>query len=192
MWLEPNNARDKVQPWLREGKNGFLVAKRPNDHPTHQEQLRGRMPVAKELAKATDAAAEAAGLSDFELARAAKVARDQGLDPRHALAASLNDDMVEALKKFRDRVVDVAKALNAGGCMRSTTSKSRPSKRPRRDAPSRSSSPPPRAAPTAGGLSKKAHKPGRAEQLNMTTWGTNASMPVQLAHLRLQDDEEEG
>ena len=38
----------------------------------------------------------------------------------------------------------------------------------------------------------KAYKPGRAEQKGMTSWGTNASMPVQLAHLRLQDDEEEG
>ena len=25
-----------------------------------------------------------------------------------------------------------------------------------------------------------------------TTWGTNALLPVQLAHLQLQDDEEEG
>ena len=62
----------------------------------------------------------------------------------------------------------------------------------RRSAPSRSSSPEPRAAPTAGGASMKAYKPGRAEQKGMTSWGTNASMPVQLAHLRLQDDGEEG
>ena len=187
MWLQP-----KVAANLKGEKNGFLVSADPGNHPKHTTMLRGRMPVAEELAKATDAAAEAAGLSDFDLARAAKVARDQGLDPRHALKASFDDGMAKALEKFRDRVVDVAKALNAGGCMRSTTSKSRPSKRPRRDAPSRSSSPPPRAAPSAGGLSKKAYKPSRAAQKAMTTWGTNASLPVQLAHLQLQDDEEEG
>jgi len=187
MCLEPHIAA-KLPPGQ---KNGFLVSKNPGNHAAHTKELRSRMPVARELAKATDAAAEAAGLSDFDLARAAKVARDQGLDPRHALKASFDDGMAKALEKFRDRVVDVAKALNAGGCMRSTTSKSRPSKRPRRDAPSRSSSPPPRAAPSAGGLSKKAYKPGRAAQKAMTSWGTNASLPVQLAHLQLQDEEEE-
>ena len=45
-----------------------------------------------------------------------------------------------------------------------------------------------RAAPTAGGASMKAYKPGRAEQMNMTTWGTNASLAVQNAHLQLQDE----
>ena len=188
MWL----SLQKGATNLGEKKNGFLVSANPTDHPKHQRDLLSRMPVAEELAKATDAAAEAAGLTAFDLARAAKVARDEGLDPRHALAASFDDGMAKALEKFRDRVVDVAKALKAGGCMRSTNSKSRPSKRPRRDAPSRSSSPPPRAAPTAGGLSKKAYKPSRAAQKAMTSWGTNASLPVQLAHLQLQDDEEEG
>ena len=188
MWLAPENAAH-----LKDGKkNGFLVSANPTNHPKHTKELLSRMPVAQKLADETDAAAEKAGLTAFDLARAAKVARDQGLDPRHALAASLNDGMVTALEKFKDGVVDAAKALKAGGCMLSTNSGGRPSKRPRRDAPSRSSSPPPRAAPTAGGLSKKAHKPSRAEQKGMTSWGTNASMPVQLAHLRLQDDEEEG
>ena len=186
MWLEPRNAH------VLKGVNGFLVSGNPTDHATHTQQLRTRMPVAEKLAAEIDKAAAEADLSDFDLARAAKVARDEGLDPRHALAASFDNGMAKALEKFRDRVVDVAKALKAGGCMRSTTSKSRPSKRPRRDAPSRSSSPPPRAAPTAGGLSKKAYKPSRAAQKAMTTWGTNASLPVQLAHLQLQDDEEEG
>ena len=100
--------------------------------------------------------------------------------------------MVTAFEKFRDGVFDAAKAIDAGGCMRTTTSGGRSSKRPRRSAPSRSSSPEPRAAPTAGGASKKAYKPSRAAQKAMTTWGTNASLPVQLAHLQLQDDEEEG
>ena len=131
MCLEPHIAA-KLPPGQ---KNGFLVSKNPGNHAAHTKELRSRMPVARELAKATDAAAEAASLSDFDLARAAQVARDEGLDPRHALAASFNNGMATALKKFRDRVVDVAKALKAGGCMRSTTSKSRPSKRPRRDAP---------------------------------------------------------
>ena len=187
MWVRHRHAH-----LLKGKKNGFLVSAEPANHPKHQADLRSRMPVAEELAAATDTAADEAGLTVFDLTRAAKVARDEGLDPRGALSANLGKEMVTALKTFRDRVVDVAKALKAGGCMRSTNSKSRPSKRPRRDAPSRSSSPPPRAAPTAGGLSKKAHKPSRAEQKGMTSWGTNASMPVQLAHLRLQDDEEEG
>ena len=188
MWL----SLQKGATNLGEKKNGFLVSANPTDHPKHQRDLLSRMPVAEEIAAEIDRAAKKADLSDFDLARAAQVARDEGLDPRHALAASFNNGMATALKKFRDRVVDVAKALKAGGCMRSTTSKSRPSKRPRRDAPSRSSSPPPRAAPTAGGLSKKAYKPSRAAQKAMTSWGTNASLPVQLAHLQLQDDEEEG
>ena len=186
MWLPPRTAAGL------KGVNGFLVSAKPADHPKHQASLLSRMPVAQKLAAKIDTAAAEARLSDFDLARAAKRARAQGLDPRKALTAGLDKGMVTALKKFSDGVFDAAKAINAGGCMRSTTSGGRSSKRPRRSAPSRSSSPEPRAAPTAGGASKKAHKPGRAEQLNMTTWGTNASMPVQLAHLRLQDDEEEG
>ena len=186
MWLGPNHAH------LLKGENGFLVSAEPSNHAKHQGQLLSRMPVAQKLATEIDKAAAEADLSDFDLARAAKVARDEGLDPRGALSANLGKEMVTALETFRDRVVDVAKALKAGGCMRSTNSKSRPSKRPRRSAPSRSSSPEPRAAPTAGGASKKAYKPSRAAQKAMTSWGTNASLPVQLAHLQLQDDEEEG
>ena len=93
MCLEPHIAA-KLPPGQ---KNGFLVSKNPGNHAAHTKELRSRMPVARELAKATDAAAEAAGLSDFDLARAAKVARDQGLDPRDALTASFDDDMVTAL-----------------------------------------------------------------------------------------------
>ena len=104
MWLPPGTAAAV----LKDQKNGFLVSKNPGNHAAHTNDLRARMPVAKELAKATDAAAEAASLSDFDLARAAKVARDEGLDPRHALAASFDNGMAKALEKFRDRVVDVA------------------------------------------------------------------------------------
>ena len=57
MWLEPQRAL------LLKGANGFLVSKNPGNHPKHQGQLLSRMPVAEELAKATDAAAEAAGLT---------------------------------------------------------------------------------------------------------------------------------
>ena len=53
MWLEPKNAA-----CLKGGKkNGFLVSANPTDHPTHQTNLRSRMRVAEELAKATDAGA---------------------------------------------------------------------------------------------------------------------------------------
>ena len=188
MWLEPQRAH-----LLKGGKkNGFLVSANPGNHAIHTEQLRTRMPVAEKLAAATDAAAAEAGLSNFDLARGAVVARGQGLDPRDFLSSALDDKMVRAIEKFRDGVFDAAKSLKAAGCMGSTTPGTRPLKRPRRDAPSRSSSPPPRAAPTAGGLSKKAHKPGRAEQKGMTSWGQNASLAVQNAHLQLQDDEEEG
>jgi len=184
MCLEPHIAA-KLPPGQ---KNGFLVSKNPGNHAAHTKELRSRMPVARELAKATDAAAEAAGLSDFDLARAAKVARDQGLDPRHALKASFDDGMAKALEKFRDRVVDVAKALKAGGCMRSTTSKSRPSKRPRPSSPPGSPSAAPRNAPAATGAAPPSvPSSGTTGAAFMTTWGPNASLPVQLAAL-----EEEG
>ena len=183
MWLPPRTAAG-----LKDQKNGFLVSARPADHAAHTWDLRSRMPVAEELAKATDAAAEAAGLSDFDLARAAKVARDEGLDPRGALSANLGDEMVEALKKFRDGVFDAAKALKAGGCMRTTTSASRPSKRPRPSSPPGSPSPAPRAAPTAGGGRKKPGRKPSAGQQAMESWGRNASLAAQNAHLRLLDE----
>ena len=186
MWL------DAKKGGRLKGENGFLVSADPGNHPKHSTQLRTRLPVARKLADETDAAAEAAGLTDFDIARASVVARGQGLDPRGALTTALDKDMITAIEKFRDGVFDAAKSLKAAGCMGSTTPGTRPSKRPRRSAPSRSSSPEPRAAPTAGGASKKAYKPSRAAQKAMTSWGKNASMPVQLAHLRLQDDEEEG
>ena len=174
MWLEPKHAQGK--------KNGFLVSAEPANHPKHQADLRSRMPVAEELAAATDTAAEEAGLTVFDLARAAKVARDEGLDPRGALSANLGKEMVTALKTFRDRVVDVAKALNAGGCMRSTTPKSRPSKRPRPSSPPGSPSPAPRNAPAATGAAPPSvPSSGTTGAAFMTTWGPNASLPVQLA-----------
>ena len=95
MWLGPRHAH-----LLTGGKKtGFLVSANPTDHPKHTRDLRTRMPVAEELAKATDAAAAAAGLTDFDLARAAKVARGQGLDPRHALNSFFDDGMAKALIK---------------------------------------------------------------------------------------------
>jgi len=183
MWL----SRQKGAANLK-GENGFLVSAEPGNHAKHQGQLLSRMPVAEELAKATDAAAEAAGLSDFDLARAAKVARAKGLDPRKALTAGLDDGMVEAFKKFRDGVFDAAKAINAGGCMRSTTSGGRSSKRPRPSSPPGSPSPAPRAAPTAGGGRKKPGRKPSAGQQAMQSWGRNASLAAQNAHLRLLDE----
>ena len=169
MWLEPQRAH------LLKGANGFLVSKNPTHHAQHQRDLLSRMPVAEELAKATDAAAEAAGLSDFDLARAAKVARAKGLDPRKALTAGLDKGMVEALKKFSDGVFDAAKAINAGGCMRATTSKSRPSKRPRPSSPPGSPSPAPRNAPAATGAAPPSvPSSGTTGAAFMTTWGPNA------------------
>ena len=184
MWLEPKHAQGK--------KNGFLVSAEPANHPKHQADLRSRMPVAEELAAATDTAAEEAGLTVFDLARAAKVARDEGLDPRGALSANLGKEMVTALKTFRDRVVDVAKALNAGGCMRSTTPKSRPSKRPRPSSPPGSPSPAPRNAPAATGAAPPSAPSSGTGAAFMTTWGPNASLPVQLAAAALEAAQEEG
>jgi len=184
MWLAPENAH-----LLKGGKkNGFLVSGNPTDHPTHTQQLRSRMPVAEELADEIDEEAKKEDLSDFDLARAAIAARDQGLDPRGALSANLGDEMVEALKKFRDGVFDAAKALKAGGCMRTTTSASRPSKRPRPSSPPGSPSPAPRAAPTAGGGRKKPGRKPSAGQQAMESWGRNASLAAQNAHLRLLDE----
>ena len=184
MWLGPRHAH-----LLTGGKKtGFLVSANPTDHPKHTRDLRTRMPVAEELAKATDAAAAAAGLTDFDLARAAKVARGQGLDPRHALNSFFDDGMAKALKKFSDGVVDVAKAMKAGSCMGATTSKSRPSKRPRPSSPPGSPSPAPRAAPTAGGGRKKPGRKPSAGQQAMQSWGRNASLAAQNAHLRLLDE----
>jgi len=178
MWL----SLQKGATNLGEKKNGFLVSANPTDHPKHTRQLLSYMPIAAELAKVTDAAAAEAGLSDFDLARAAKVARDQGLDPRDALTASFDDDMVTALKTFRDRVVDVAKALNAGGCLSSTlTQKSRPSKRPRPSSPPGSPSAAPRNAPVATGAAPPSVPSSGTGAALMTTWGPNASLPVQLA-----------
>ena len=177
MWL----SRQKGAANLK-GENGFLVSANSADHPKHTEQLRSRMPVAEELAKATDAAAAEADLSDFDLARAAKVARAKGLDPRKALTAGLDDGMVRALEKFRDGVFDAAKAINAGGCMGATTSKSRPSKRPRTSSPPGSPSPAPRNAPAATGAAPPSvPSSGTTGAAFMTTWGPNASLPVQLA-----------
>ena len=177
MWLAPENAH-----LLKGGKkNGFLVSGNPTDHPTHTQQLRSRMPVAEELADEIDEEAKKEDLSDFDLARAAIAARDQGLDPRGALSANLGKEMVTALKTFRDRVVDVAKALNAGGCMRSTTPKSRPSKRPRPSSPPGSPSAAPRNAPAATGAAPPSVPSSGAGAALMTTWGPNASLPVQLA-----------
>ena len=186
MWVHPRNAHNL------KGVNGFLVSGNPTDHAKHQGQLLSRMPVAEELAKATDAAAAEADLSDFDLARAAKVARDEGLDPRHALAASFDNGMAKALEKFRDRVVDVAKALNAGGCMRSTTPKSRPSKRPRPSSPPGSPSPAPRNAPAATGAAPPSAPSSGTGASFMTTWGPNASLPVQLAAAALEAAQEGG
>ena len=183
MWLPPHQAAK-----LQGKKNGFLVSANPTDHPKHTRDLLSRMPVAQKLAVGIDAAAAEADLSDFDLARAAKVARDQGLDPRHALKASFDDDMAKALEKFRDRVIDVAKALNAGGCMRTTNSGGRPSKRPRPSSPPGSPSPAPRAAPTAGGGRKKPGRKPSAGQQAMQSWGRNASLAAQNAHLRLLDE----
>ena len=178
MWL----SLQKGATNLGEKKNGFLVSANPTDHPKHQRDLLSRMPVAAELAKVTDAAAAEAHLSDFDLARAAKVARDQGLDPRHALTAGFDDDMATALETFRDRVVDVAKALNAGGCLSSTlTPKSRPSKRPRPSSPPGSPSAAPRNAPAATGAAPPSAPSSGTGAAFMTTWGPNASLPVQLA-----------
>lgn len=184
MWLKPQDAA-KLKGCQ---KNGFLVSAEPANHTRHTTVLRTRMPVAKELAAATDAAAEAAGLSDFELAKGAVVARGRGLDPRDALTAGLDDGMVKALKKFRDGAIDAAKALNAGGCMRTTNSGSRPSKRPRPSSPPGSPSPAPRAAPTAGGGRKKPGRKPSAGQQAMESWGRNASLAAQNAHLRLLDE----
>ena len=184
MWLEPKHAQGK--------KNGFLVSAKPGDHPKHQTNLRSRMRVAEELAKATDAAAAAADLSDFDLARAAKAARDQGLDPRKALTAGLDDGMVEALKKFRDGVFDAAKAINAGGCMRSTTSGRRSSKRPRPSSPPGSPSAAPRNAPAATGAAPPSAPSSGTGAAFMTTWGPNASLPVQLAAAALEAAQEGG
>ena len=73
MWLQPKHAR-----LLKGGKkNGFLVSADPTNHSKHQRDLLSRMPVAKELAAEIDRAAKKADLSDFDLARAAKVARDE-------------------------------------------------------------------------------------------------------------------
>ena len=175
MWLGPNHAH------LLKGENGFLVSAEPSNHAKHQGQLLSRMPVAQKLATEIDKAAAEADLSDFDLARAAKVARDEGLDPRGALSANLGKEMVTALETFRDRVVDVAKALNAGGCMRSTTPKSRPSKRPRPSSPPGSPSAAPRNAPAATGAAPPSVPSSGAGAALMTTWGPNASLPVQLA-----------
>ena len=183
MWLPPHQAAK-----LQGKKNGFLVSANPTDHPKHTRDLLSRMPVAQKLAVGIDAAAAEADLSDFDLARAAIAARDQGLDPRGALSANLGDEMVEALKKFRDGVFDAAKALKAGGCMRTTTSASRPSKRPRPSSPPGSPSPAPRAAPTAGGGRKKPGRKPSAGQQAMESWGRNASLAAQNAHLRLLDE----
>ena len=119
MWLEPIHAAQ-----LKGGKkNGFLVSAKPADHAAHTKELLSRMPVAEELAKATDAAAKEAGLTDFDLARAAKVARDEGLDPRGALN-SFRRWHGEGAREVSDGVVDVAKAsMRVHGA---TTSKSRP------------------------------------------------------------------
>ena len=177
MWL----SLQKGATNLGEKKNGFLVSANPTDHPKHQRDLLSRMPVAEEIAAEIDRAAKKADLSDFDLARAAKVARDEGLDPRKALTAGLDDGMVTALKKFSDGVFDAAKAINAGGCMRATTSKSRPSKRPRPSSPPGSPSPAPRNAPAATGAAPPSAPSSGTGAAFMTTWGPNASLPVQLA-----------
>ena len=187
MWLEPHTAAG-----LKGQKNGFLVSANPGDHPKHTRDLRTRMPVAQKLAAATDAAAKEAGLTDFDLVRAAKVARDQGLDPRKALTAGLDDGMVEALKKFRDGVFDAAKAINAGGCMRSTTSGRRSSKRPRPSSPPGSPSAAPRNAPAATGAAPPSAPSSGTGAAFMTTWGPNASLPVQLAAAALEAAQEGG
>ena len=176
MWL----SRQKGAAGLK-GENGFLVSAEPSNHAKHQGQLLSRMPVAEELATEIDKAAAEAGLTDFDLARAAKVARDEGLDPRKALTAGLDDGMVKALEKFRDGVFDAAKAINAGGCMRTTTSAGRPSKRPRPSSPPGSPSPAPRNAPAATGAAPPSAPSSGTGATFMTTWGPNASLPVQLA-----------
>ena len=188
MWLGPRHAH------LLQGgkKNGFLVSANPTDHKAHQASLLSRMAVAEKLAKATDAAAKNERLSDFDIARASVVARGQGLDPRGTLSADLGKEMVTALEKFRDRVVDVAKALNAGGCMRSTTSKRRPSKRPRPSSPPGSPSPAPRNAPAATGAAPPSAPSSSTGASFMTTWGPNASLPVQLAAAAQEAAQEEG
>ena len=186
MWVHPRNAHNL------KGVNGFLVSAEPSNHAKHQGQLLSRMPVAEKIAAATDTAAEKAGLTVFDLARAAKVARDEGLDPRKALTAGLDDGMVEALEKFRDGVIDAAKALNAGGCMRSTTSAGRPSKRPRPSSPPGSPSAAPRNAPAATGAAPPSAPSSGTGAAFMTTWGPNASLPVQLAAAALEAAQEEG
>ena len=188
MWLPPSNAAK-----LTGGKkNGCLVSAEPTAHAKHQGVLLSRMPVAKKLADEIDEEAKKARLSDFDLARAAIAARDQGLDPRGALSANLGDEMVEALKKFRDGVFDAAKAINAGGCMYTTSSKSRPSKRPRPSSPPGSPSPAPRNAPAATGAAPPSAPSSGTGASFMTTWGPNASLPVQLAAAALEAAQEGG
>ena len=189
MWLEPKNAAR----CLKGGKkNGFLVSADPTDHPKHTRDLLSRMQVAEELAAEIDEAAKKARLSDFDLARGAVVARGQGLDPRDALTAGLDDGMVEALKKFRDGVFDAAKAINAGGCMRSTTSGRRSSKRPRPSSPPGSPSAAPRNAPAATGAAPPSAPSSGTGAAFMTTWGPNVSLPVQLAAAALEAAQEGG